>query len=756
MTDDFLPPDSDATQTYALSPDGTPFGHYRLGRKLGAGGMGEVFAALDGKLGRKVALKFLPASLTANTEMKARLFREARSAAVLNHPNIVTIYEIGEIDERPYLAMELVEGKTLHNLIGEGPIAIDKAITWGSQVADGLTEAHSKGVVHRDIKPSNVLIDRKERVKILDFGLAKLDDADPLTETGSTLGTVGYMSPEQVEGKPADTRSDIFSLGVVLYQMLTGKSPFVRGGAPATMYAIVHESPPRPSSLRADIPAAVERVIEKAMAKSPALRYQSAEEFGRDLATCRITSSEPTLPGDSQSIAVLPFVDMSPSRDQEYFCDGLAEELINALTRVQGLKVVSRTSAFQFKGQQTDIRKIGDQLGVRTVLEGSVRKAGDRLRITAQLVAVVDGMHLWSDKFDRTSDDLFAIQDEISATIVETLKMKLVPSERANLKKRSTQNLEAYDLYLQGRYFWNQRTHDGIKRGLACFEKAVVVDPEFALAYVGLSDALFIAYAYDFMSPAEAIPRAREAVSTALRLDPVSAEAYSSLASIQGYHDWNWVEAKKSFRKAIECNSQYATAHHWYAEILMLTGDAAEAQREFDLALELDPLSHIVNTMYGAYLYKAGRLDEAVASLQRAVELGSRIDTTYAFLGLTLLDSGRTDQGMACFDTMLALTHRNAYSISLTGFAASKIGDHERAKKLHLELHDKLKTEYVPPTLVSFTEWSVNRLDEARRWIDKSFEVHDLELVFLVLPAFDEMRRDLHFAAIVRQMGLNP
>ena len=756
MTEDTPLPDSEPTRTFAPPPEGTPFGHYRLGRRLGAGGMGEVYSAVDVNLGRRVALKFLPPSLTADPEMKARLFREARSAAVLSHPNIVTIYEVGETDGRPYLAMELVEGKTLHSVIADGETPITRAIEITGHIADGLAEAHSKRVIHRDIKPSNILIDLKGRVKILDFGLAKLESAEPLTQTGSTLGTLGYMSPEQVESGQVDTRADIFSLGVVMYQLFTGRSPFVRDNPPATLYAIVNDIPPKASTLRPQIPPAIDRIIEKAMAKLPARRYQSVEELADDLRSIQNASTMSGRIEQEQSIAVLPFADMSPAKDQEYFCDGLAEELINALSRLAGLKVVSRTSAFQFKGLNSDIRTIGDKLGVSTVLEGSVRKSGDRLRITAQLIAVADGMHLWSDKFDRTSDDLFAIQDEISATIVETMKMKLIPSEVAGLKQRRTQNLQAYDMYLQGRYFWNQRTHESIKRGLACFEKAIALDPEFALAYVGLADSLFIAYAFDFLSPGEAIPRAREIISTSLKLDPLSAEAHTSLASIQSYHDWNWTEAKKSYQKAIECNAQYATAHHWYAEILMITGDSSSARREFALALGLDPLSPIVNTMYGIFLYKSGELAEAASVLTKAIDLGSKIDTTYANLGYVFLDMGKRAEGTECFDKMLDMTDHNAFSVAMTALAASKIGDQERARILNAEILEKLKSEYIPPTLVSLAEWSVGNIESARLWIDKAFAVHDLELVFLTIPAFDEIRRDAHIASVVRKMGLNP
>ncbi len=756
MTEDSLPPDSEPTRTFALPPEGTPFGHYQLGRRLGAGGMGEVYAAVDTTLGRQVALKFLPPTLTANPEMKARLFREARSAAVLSHPNIVTIYEVGEEAGRPYLAMEMVEGKTLNAVIAEGTISIAKGIEWSTQIAEGLCEAHAKGVIHRDIKPSNLLLDRKERIKILDFGLAKTGDAEPLTQTGSTLGTVGYMAPEQIEGGLVDARADIFSLGVVMYQIFAGRSPFSRDTAPATLYAVVHDNPPKLSSIRPDISATLERIIEKAITKSPAQRYQSADELGRDLAKCRTIAPSEDRSETAQSIAVLPFADMSPAKDQEYFCDGLAEELINALTRLQGLKVVSRTSAFQFKGQQADIRRIGDQLGVKTVLEGSVRKAGDRLRITAQLIAVADGMHLWSDKFDRTADDLFAIQDEISTTIVETLKMKLMPSEQAGLKRRSTQNLQAYDLYLQGRFLWNQRTHESIKRGLSCFEKAIALDPEFALAYVGLSDSLFMAYAFDFMSPGDAIPRAREAVTTALELDPQSAEAHTALGGILAYHDWRWAEAEQAFLTAIACNPSYDTAHHWYAEVLALTRRPEEAEREFQIALTLDPLSWIINSVYGVHLYVSRRFDEAERALQRVIELGSRIDMSYGTLGMVQLSMGKTHEAIATLEQCLAVSGRNAYSLCVRILGSSRVGDKDTAQKLLHELHEKLKIEYIPPTLMGYAEWNAGNIETARGWFTRAYDVHDLELAFMGMPAFDDIRQDPHVAAIIRNMGLTP
>jgi serine/threonine protein kinase/Tfp pilus assembly protein PilF len=754
VNQDSIPPDSENTRTFTVPPEGPVFGHYRLGRRLGAGGMGEVYAAVDVNLGRQVALKFLPPSVVADSELKARLLREARSAAALNHPNIVTIFEVGEYDNRPFLAMELVEGETLQARIAVGEIDILQAVDWATQIAEGLSEAHAAGVIHRDIKPSNILVDRKGRIRILDFGLAKLGDAEPLTKAGSTLGTVGYMAPEQVEGKPADHRADIFALGVVLYQSLTGRAPFARDTAAATMYAIVHETPEKITSIRPDIPAALHRVVDRALAKAPAARFQSIEELISDLAKVRDTLRPHPKGNDSgQSIAVLPFADMSPNKDQEYFCDGIAEEIINALTRVQGLRVVSRTSAFQFKGKALDVRDIGLRLGVTAVLEGSVRKSGEKLRVNAQLINVADGMHLWSEKYDRDTSDLFEIQDDISRTIVDTLTSKLMGGSTI-LVRRTTNNLDAYNLYLEGRFLWNQRTFTGLTRALECFEKALEFDKEYVLAYVGLADALFILFAYNFVDPHTSILRARAAVESALRLDEESAEAYTTLAGIQAYHDWDWKTAEQSFLKALDLNPGYPTAQYWYAELLALTGRFDQSEARFLKALEVDPLSYIINTMYGCFLYRYGQTDKAIERLSNVVKLNAHIDSTRVWLGFALLDAGRKDEALSMLDECVEISGRNPYAIGMRGHGRALVGDIGATQKAFDELKAMPPSTWIAPTLLGVLAWDLDLHSEAYRWFLMANTVRDTEMIFLVLPQYRRLQQDPQVKAFIDAIGL--
>ncbi|MBI5266980.1 MAG: protein kinase, partial [candidate division Zixibacteria bacterium] len=708
----------DVTKTFAVGPNGPLLGRYKIQYKLGSGGMGDVYAALDPDLDRLIAIKVLPPIYTSNPEFKARLMREAKAAARLHHPNIVTVYEVGELGGTAYIALELVDGVTLKDKLKDTPPELAQVLDWTCQIGEGLSEAHTAGVIHRDIKPSNILLDKKGRIRILDFGLAKASDADQLTQAGSTLGTAGYMAPEQVRGETVNYRADIFSLGVVLYELLTGKSPFVRDNAPATMYAIVHSDPAPLNTCRPGIPSLLQMVVDRALAKSEDARYQSVADMIKDLRKVQTDlTGGPVGSGQTAgpSIAVLPLVDMSPQRDQEYFCDGIAEEIINALTRVQGLRVVSRTSAFQFKGKSLDVRDIGLRLGVTAVLEGSVRKSGDKIRIAAQLISVADGMHLWSEKYDRDTSDLFEIQDDIARTLVDTLTSKLVGGS-TTLVRQTTTNLEAYNLYLQGRFFWNQRTHPGLTRALDCFEKALALDPEYVLAYVGLADALFILFAYNFVDPHTAVPRARIAVEAALKLDEKSAEAYTTLAGIQAYHDWDWKTAEQSFLKALELNPGYATAQHWYAELLALTGRFDQAEARFLKALEVDPLSYIINTMYGCFLFRYGQTDKAIERLSNVVKLNSHIDVTLAWLGFALLEAGRKDDALAMLDRCVEITGRNPYAIGMRGHGRALAGDREAAQKAFNELKAMPPSTWIPPTILGVLAWDLDLHSEAYRW----------------------------------------
>ncbi|MFQ5641986.1 MAG: protein kinase, partial [bacterium] len=522
---------------------GKTISHYKIVQKLGGGGMGIVYKAEDTKLKRTVALKFLPQDLTRDQEAKERFLHEAQAASALDYPNICTIYEIDETEDgQMFICMAYYEGATLKLLIDNCQLTIYQSIEIAIQVAQGLAKAHEQGIIHRDIKPANIMVTRDGVVKIVDFGLAKLAGVTQITRTGTTMGTVAYMSPEQTRGETVDQRTDIWSLGAVLYEMLTAQLPFRGDYEQAVVYSILNEEPEPLAELGIKVSAKLEQIVAKALAKSPDRRYQKMKEMLTDLRVLKkeseaestkevLTKKKPAL-----SIAVLPFVDMSSQKDQEYFCDGMAEELIDAMTKIEGLQVVSRSSAFQFKGESPDIRKVGEKLNVNHVLEGSVRKAGNRLRITAQLINVEDGYHLWSEKYDREMEDVFAIQDDIARTIVSTLKIKLVGEQEAPLVKRHTDNLEAYNLYLKGRYFWNKRHEGGMQQAMEYFNQALEKDPAHALAYSGLADCFIILGFYTYLPPKEAFSKAKALAQKALEIDDTLGEAHTSL----GFVRWDY------------------------------------------------------------------------------------------------------------------------------------------------------------------------------------------------------------------------
>ena len=516
-----MEPNDDKTRIVNVLSRGTVVSHYRIVEKIGAGGMGEVYLAEDTLLNRKVALKFLPAILAADPEHRARFKREAQTAARLNHPSIATVYEVSEFGNQPFIAMEYVEGITLRDLMNRGEMSLDELIKISIQLAEGLAEAHSVGVVHRDIKPANILCDCKGRCKLADFGLAAFSGTSELTKAGSILGTVGYMSPEQVRGEGGDASSDIFAFGVVLYEMITGKHPFRRNNQAATINATLHDQPNPIIDVRPDAPHELIAVLDKAMDKDRSIRYQQTSQLLNDLRKIgrkleQDSSGAPLAIRNQPSVAVLPFTNLSTDKEQEYFCDGMAEEIINALTYVENLRVVARTSSFSFKGKDLDIREIGRRLNVETLLEGSVRRSGQHLRIIAQLVNVTDGCHLWSERFDRQMDDVFAIQDEIALAIVDRLKVKLLKDEKALLTKRYTDDQEAYHLYLKGRFFWNRRYEGGLQKGIEAFEQAVQRDAMYAPAYVGIADCYNQLAHWGYLAAKEAYPIARRATEKAL------------------------------------------------------------------------------------------------------------------------------------------------------------------------------------------------------------------------------------------------
>ena len=579
---------------------GQNIAHYRIRQKLGEGGMGEVYLAEDTRLNREVALKVLPADVADNERRLQRFKREAQAVAALNHPNIVTIYSIEEAPDGHFMTMELVRGKSLDKLITGDGLSIEKVIEIAEPLVRALSAAHQRGITHRDLKPANIMITDDGVVKILDFGLAKLstpDDSDSgemptqtLTVEGAVVGTVPYMSPEQVQGRAVDYRTDIFSLGIILYEMATGKRPFGGSSSADHVSSILRDTPESVTRSRPDMPEQLGRIIGRCLEKEPELRYQAARDI--ETALEKIGQSVDEGPQESgPSVAVLPFVDMSPEKDQDYFCEGLAEELINALVRIETLGVASRTSAFRFKGTQQDIREIGRRLGVSTVLEGSVRKAGNQVRISAQLVNVKDGYHLWSNRYDRKLEDVFAIQDEIAQNIVEALQVTLTPkakdAARDAAEKAAPTDVQAYDYYLKGRKFFYEFRSKGFELARQMFARAIVIDDRYARAYAGVADCCSFLYMYYDASEGN-LHEAETASRKAVQIDPENAEAHAShglALSLSGRFE----EAEAELTRAVELNPKLYEAHYFFGRALFAQGKHAEAAKKFEDAARVRP-----------------------------------------------------------------------------------------------------------------------------------------------------------------------
>ncbi len=727
---------------------------YEICQKIGKGGMGIVYKAKDTKLDRSVALKFLSSYLTRDADAKQRFIQEAQAAAALNHPNICTIYEVDEANDQIFISMEYIEGQTLKEKLLSGLLDIDESVDIAIQVAQGLDKAHKKGIIHRDIKPANVIINYDGLAKITDFGLAKLTGGVDLTKTSTFMGTVAYMSPEQAKGEDVDLRTDIWSLGAMFYEMLAGERPYQKSHDQALIYSILHDDPKPIAMFRHDTPIHVNQVVEKALEKDPARRYQNTQEFIQDLQKSRLITPEVA----ATSIAVLPFVDMSAKKNQEYFCDGMAEELINALSRVERLKVASRTSSFQFKGQVYDIKEIGRKLRVQTILEGSVRKAGNRLRITAQLVDAENGYHIWSDKYDRESKDVFAIQDEISVAIIENLKVKLLGKEKLALVKHHTKDPRAYNLFLQGRYFWNSRYEGGLKKGLDYFKKAIECDPCYALPNVGIADSYGIAGLWGMMPPKVAFPKAKISASKALEIDDCLGEAFNSKAFISLFYDWDYPAAEAAFKKAIKLNPGYATAHEWYSLYLSAMRRFDEAVDEVKRALELDPLSHMINGVVGRTLLWAQRYDEAVKQLNHTLELNPNFQVGYVWLVEAYICKDMFEEALSIIpDTLTDAAGGLTYAIGTVGWAYALSGQKEKALGM-LERLNRLSTEgYVSPLHIAFIFIGLDEKEKAIELLEKAYSERESFLVFLTTwQFFDSLRSEPRYKALLKKMDLPP
>ncbi len=739
---------------------GQTISHYRILEELGAGGMGVVYKAEDTKLKRTVALKFLSPQAVGTEEDKTRFIHEAQAAAALNHPNICTVHEIDEYKDQSFIAMECVEGESLKAKIKSGPLQLGEAVEIAVEIAEGLQEAHSKGIIHRDIKSANVMLTATGRVKVMDFGLAKSSGRTQLTQAGTTVGTVAYMSPEQGRGDPVDYRTDIWSLGIVLYEMIAGELPFKADYEQATIYLIINEEPPSIKSQRSDVPEKLERLIEKALAKSTKERYESAEALKKDLESLmgtrrpRTTEREASVQESKSSIAVLSFRDMSSQRDQEYFCEGIAEELINALVKMKGLRVAARTSAFQFKEHDSDIKTIGRKLEVKTVLEGSIRKSGNRLRITAQLINVEDGFHIWSEKYDRELDDIFAIQDEISLAIVDKLKVKLLGEEKSALVKRYTGDQEAHNLYLKGLYFWNRRHEGGMKRAMECFRQAIDKDPDYALAHVGVADTYNITGMFGYLPPKEAFPKAIAAAKRALEIDDTLGEAHASLGFARTFYDWDWSAAESEFIRAIELSPNYATAHEWYGLCLSATGRNDEGINEAEKARDLDPLSLIINAVVGLLYCFARRYEESIANQKKTLELDPNFLIANGWIVMAYAENGMCDRAVQTMSRVEASAAEHPFTLGYFGYYYGACGQDKDALRILEILNELAKTRYVSPMHQAHTLIGLGRIDEAFDFVEKAYAERDPLLALTkAIPFYGTHLSDTQYKELLRKIG---
>jgi serine/threonine-protein kinase len=728
---------------------------YTVERELGRGGMATVYLAEEKKHGRKVAIKVLRPEITAALGTE-RFLREIGIAARLSHPHIVPLIDSGEAGGFLYYVQPHVPGGSLRDRLEEArQLPLKEALRIAQEVGAGLDFAHRKGFVHRDVKPENILFADGHAV-LADFGVARAcSDADAqVTEVGLAVGTPEYMSPEQASGEAElGAASDVYSLACVVYEMLAGEPPFRGSGARAVMAKQVTESPRPLRGFRPEVPLAMERAVVHALEKDPDQRYTSAAEFVAALAAPDRPGA--ARPATTRSIAVLPFVNASPDADNEYLSDGITDELIDALAKISGLRLSSRTSVFALKGKSLDVRAVGALLGTSVVLEGTVRKAGDRLRITAQLTSTDDGQLLWSQRYDRKLVDVFAIQDEIAATIVNTLRATMFADVSEHVPRRYTENIQAYGLYLKGRYEWNKRTGEGVAEAVRYFEQAIAEDPSYAPAYAGLADSYSLDVDYRAIPVNAAYQRAKAYARKALAIDESLPSAHASLAWTLFIYDWQWEEAEREFRRAIALNPRYASAHQWFSFLLTARGQHDAALLEAHTALELDPASVSVRRAVGWVYYYARRYDQARDHLSRAIEMNPTAVESYRMLGSTFALQGETAEAERVLREAVTIPGAGAYTTATLGWALARAGQRDEPARYLEELGVAARSAYVSPVAFAILHIGLGNMEAALDWCDRAFDDRRGWLAYLkVNPVFDPLRNESRFTALLQKMRL--
>ena len=792
--------------------------HFQILEKLGEGGMGVVYKARDTRLDRIVALKFLPQHLTGTADEQARFAHEAKAAATLNHPHVCTIYGIEEHDAQQFIEMEYVEGATLRVRIGASGLPAQDAIAFAAQIGEALREAHGKGIVHRDIKSENIMVTARGLVKVMDFGLAKLKGASHLTKSSSTVGTLAYMAPEQIQGGEVDARSDIFSFGVVLFEMLTGRLPFRGEHEAAMMYSILNEEPLALAGVRPDCDPELERIIQRALEKDPEDRYQHVDDMVSELRrlqkkSTRVTRPVPVQPsaevpaevspgysptqavarepstrgsrsrllmsgiaavvllgalaggyfllrspsGSIRSMAVLPFENQSKDPELEFLSDGFTETLINRLSHLPGVTMMSRSSVFRFKGKDMDPAEAGASLGVQAVLTGRILQRNDRISVAVELVDVRDHSHIWGEQYQRRASEVLALQGEITQEISRQLRITLSGDEEKSLTRTATRDNAAYELYLKGRFHWNKRTPEGLKSAVAYFQQAIERDPGFALAYSGLADSYSVMASYYIIPPSEAVSKALAAANKALELDPTLAEPYVILAVKYAEYDWEWEKGEEFYRRAIELNPNYATAHQWYAETMWAMGRNEEALIGLRRALELDPLSPIITTSLATGYAWTGRFEESRQLLNKALELDPAFPRALLIKGILRHLEGDTPGAIEDMRKLAASTGGMQEVRAALIFLLGRDGRLKEATELTQELHREAEHHYVSPYILAVCYSGMGNKAEAFRWLNKALEERSSGIVYMKNdPLLRPLHGDPRFNTMLVAMGVKP